>query len=336
LRAGAKLPPIHLIDRCPIHVSGIRENNVDASAACFDASASSHESGAEPRLVGAVGGPDEHRPIDHDGPDGHSAGECPVRTPGAEYHFTGAIDRIEVVVCPACVAVSVRHADVTTRRCWKPQLFPGDPRAAHIAANNFTLSELLASARVPEDALELPRLEGLEIVVQPHCHQHAVMGFSADSALLKSLGADIVQLSGCCGLAGNFGMEKGHYEVSTAVAENSLLPALREAGEDAVFLADGFSCRTQAEQLAGKRGVHLAELLASRLPTNPWHSSWPTSAANLHACGGVLGEPVLDVSDMQCGEFGDDQAARREELTTIPILWRSMPITLNTDWLSTP
>ncbi|MGB3374995.1 MAG: FAD-binding and (Fe-S)-binding domain-containing protein [Microbacterium sp.] len=147
------------------------------------------------------------------------------------------------------------------------ELFPDDVRAARIAANTFTLAELLASPHVPAKALELPRLDGLEIVVQPHCHHHAVMGFSADAALLKNLGADVVQLSGCCGLAGNFGMEMGHYEVSTAVAENSLLPALREAGNDAVLLADGFSCRTQAEQLAGKQGIHLAELLVARLPS---------------------------------------------------------------------
>ena len=71
-------------------------------------------------------------------------------------------------------------------------------------------------------------------------------------------------LAGCCGLAGNFGMEAGHYDTSVAVAENALLPALREAGPETVYLADGFSCRTQAEQLAGRHGVHLAQLLAGQ------------------------------------------------------------------------
>ena len=92
------------------------------------------------------------------------------------------------------------------------------------------------------------------------------MGFSPDATLLTELGASLVQLSGCCGLAGNFGMERGHYEVSVAVAENALMPALREAKPGDIFLADGFSCRTQADQLAGVSGQHLAELLASRLP----------------------------------------------------------------------
>ena len=73
-------------------------------------------------------------------------------------------------------------------------------------------------------------------------------------------------MGGCCGLAGNFGMEKGHYDVSVAVFEHALGPAVRAAGEGAVVLADGFSCRTQLADLEGTRSLHLAELLASRLP----------------------------------------------------------------------
>jgi Fe-S oxidoreductase len=98
-------------------------------------------------------------------------------------------------------------------------------------------------------------------VVQPHCHQHAVLGFEADSALLAEAGVDTRVVSGCCGLAGNFGAERGHYDVSVAVAENDLLPAAR-AQPDATVLTDGFSCRTQLDQLADRHGMHLAELLA--------------------------------------------------------------------------
>ena len=73
-------------------------------------------------------------------------------------------------------------------------------------------------------------------------------------------------MGGCCGLAGNFGVERGHYDVSVAVAETALLPAVRAAAADgATVLADGFSCRTQLDQLADVKGTHLAELLASRL-----------------------------------------------------------------------
>jgi FAD/FMN-containing dehydrogenases len=111
-----------------------------------------------------------------------------------------------------------------------------------------------------------PDLSGLTIVAQPHCHHHAVLGWETDRELLVRAGAELRAVGGCCGLAGNFGVERGHYEMSVAVAETRLLPALREAGESAVVLADGFSCRTQIEQLAGVRALHLAELLAGERP----------------------------------------------------------------------
>ena len=130
----------------------------------------------------------------------------------------------------------------------------------------MTLAELLHSPvpMGPGEDWSLPDLSDVTAVVQPHCHHNAVMGFELDRALLEQQGAEIKVLGGCCGLAGNFGMEAGHYEVSVAVAENALLPALREQ-PDAVLLADGMSCRTQAKQLGGIRGVHLAELIAERL-----------------------------------------------------------------------
>jgi Fe-S oxidoreductase len=91
------------------------------------------------------------------------------------------------------------------------------------------------------------------------------MGWHADSALLASAGAEVDAVGGCCGLAGNFGVERGHYDVSRAVAETALLPAVRSAPPGAVVLADGFSCRTQLDQLGHVRSTHLAQLLASRL-----------------------------------------------------------------------
>ncbi|GAB3998530.1 hypothetical protein GCM10029992_24600 [Glycomyces albus] len=83
----------------------------------------------------------------------------------------------------------------------------------------------------------------------------------ADRALLERAGARVVEVPGCCGLAGNFGMEEGHYEVSTAVAETHLLPAVR-SNPDAVVLADGMSCRIQLDDLERVPTLHLAELLA--------------------------------------------------------------------------
>jgi Fe-S oxidoreductase len=136
-----------------------------------------------------------------------------------------------------------------------------DPRAAEVAAAMKTFAEVL-------EVIDWrpPDLTGVEVVAQPHCHHASVLGWDADERLLTSAGASVTRVPGCCGLAGNFGMEQGHYEVSVAIAESHMLPAVR-SHPDAVVLADGLSCRHQLADLAGVPALHLAELLASRLTT---------------------------------------------------------------------
>jgi Fe-S oxidoreductase len=97
-----------------------------------------------------------------------------------------------------------------------------------------------------------------------YCHQHAIMGFDPDTEILHRCGVDVEVLdTGCCGLAGNFGFERVHYEVSAACAERGLWPAARSAEPGTAVLADGFSCRTQlAAGRSGRQGLHLAQLLA--------------------------------------------------------------------------
>ncbi len=148
---------------------------------------------------------------------------------------------------PSCTAVL--RSDVH-------ELLPGDPDAAVVAGSVRTLAELLSQT----PGWTPPDLSGVEVVAQPHCHQHAVLGWKTDADLLAESGARVRRLAGCCGLAGNFGVEIGHYEVSVAVAEQNLLPAL-DAAPDAVVLADGFSCRTQVADLRDRPAVHLAQLL---------------------------------------------------------------------------
>jgi Fe-S oxidoreductase len=137
-----------------------------------------------------------------------------------------------------------------------------DLRAREVAGGVRSLAEVLQAL----DGWRPPDLTGTEVVAQPHCHHTSVIGWEADADLLARAGARVTRVGGCCGLAGNFGMERGHYEVSVAVAEHRLLPAVRSRGEGAVVLADGFSCRTQLADLAGVRAVHLAELLADAAP----------------------------------------------------------------------
>jgi Fe-S oxidoreductase len=131
-----------------------------------------------------------------------------------------------------------------------------------------TLAELLT-----ERGWTPPSLEGTTVVAQPHCHQHAVMGYGPDEAMLREAGAELSTVAGCCGLAGNFGVELGHYDVSVAVAEHSLLPAVREAAPGTEVLADGFSCRTQLAGLSDRDGRHLAQVLADRLAGRPRQQS---------------------------------------------------------------
>jgi len=135
-----------------------------------------------------------------------------------------------------------------------------DTSVAAVGASVRTLAELLTAT--PGWAPPA-HLRGLRAVAQPHCHHHAVLGWDTDAALLAAAGAAVHRVGGCCGLAGNFGMERGHYEVSVAVARTALLPALAGVHDgNGVVMADGFSCRTQIHQLAGRRAYHLAELLA--------------------------------------------------------------------------
>ncbi|MEU2777409.1 FAD-binding and (Fe-S)-binding domain-containing protein [Streptomyces sp. NPDC007162] len=157
-----------------------------------------------------------------------------------------------VVLEPSCAAAL--RGDL-------PELLPDDPRAARLAARVLTFAEALE--RLAPDWTP-PRLHR-PVAGQTHCHQHAVLGDAPDRRLREAAALTGDLAGGCCGLAGNFGFEKGHFEVSRACAEEQLLPAVRDAAPDTLILADGYSCRTQLEQLAGVRGRHLAEVLAEGL-----------------------------------------------------------------------
>jgi Fe-S oxidoreductase len=100
--------------------------------------------------------------------------------------------------------------------------------------------------------------------VQPHCHQHAVIGFDVEERLLRRTGMDIeLPDAGCCGMAGSFGYERGEkYRVSMRAGERVLLPAVRRASKDTLIVADGLSCRSQIEGVTRRRTLHLAEVLA--------------------------------------------------------------------------
>ncbi|WP_322501048.1 FAD-binding and (Fe-S)-binding domain-containing protein [Streptomyces rochei] len=191
---------------------------------------------------------------------------------GLTYVSTGQLDRaravmrrtldlMEPVLETSAPVVVLEPSCAAALRTDLPELLHDDPRAARLAARVVTFAQAL-ERHAPDWR---PPAVGLPAVGQTHCHQHAVLGDAAERRLREAAGLTGALAGGCCGLAGNFGFEDGHYEVSAACAEEQLLPAVREAPEGAVVLADGFSCRTQLEQLAGVRGRHLAEVLAERL-----------------------------------------------------------------------
>jgi FAD/FMN-containing dehydrogenase/Fe-S oxidoreductase len=150
---------------------------------------------------------------------------------------------------PSCVAV---FRDELTA------LFPDDEDARRLADQTFLLSEFLVEEIDGWSPPTLPR----EALVHMHCHHRAVLGTAAEEEALARLGLDFRVLeSGCCGLAGSFGFERDKYDLSMAVGERALLPAVR-AAPDALVITDGFSCRTQIDHGTGRRALHLAEVIA--------------------------------------------------------------------------
>jgi Fe-S oxidoreductase len=161
---------------------------------------------------------------------------------------------------PSCVAVF---------RDEMLNLFPGDQDAQRLSRQVFTLGEFLAHQE-QKDTIDLPRLKR-KAVLHGHCHQKSVLRMDDTVKVLRDLGLDLEVLdSGCCGMAGSFGFEKGErYEVSVAVGEQVLLPAVRKAAKDTLIVATGFSCREQIAQETGRQALHPAQVLQMALREGP-------------------------------------------------------------------
>ena len=140
-------------------------------------------------------------------------------------------------------------------------LFPQNQDARRLSKQTFTLAEFLSQ----DPAYQMPKLER-RVLAHGHCHDKAVLDFDCEKGLLKRMG---VQLdcpdSGCCGMAGGFGFEKEHFDVSIACGERVLLPCVRNASKDEVILADGFSCREQIRQTTDRHALHFAQVVQMAL-----------------------------------------------------------------------
>ncbi|MGP9616712.1 FAD-binding and (Fe-S)-binding domain-containing protein [Arthrobacter sp. AOP36-A1-22] len=169
-------------------------------------------------------------------------------------------ERPIVVIEPSCAAALSKdlpelvHTEAARRVAARIRSFAG-----HVAA-------LAADGWTPEPAAPVPA----SVVLQTHCHEYSVFGAAVQRRALAALGvAEVTDATGCCGVAGNFGFEADHYEVSMKVADLALAPAMADSTAEVPVLADGFSCTMQVAQLdAGRRGLHLAELLDPAPPTD--------------------------------------------------------------------
>jgi Fe-S oxidoreductase len=139
-----------------------------------------------------------------------------------------------------------------------PNMLPHDQDARRLSASVLTLAEFLMEH--VED-YEPPKLDR-KALIHGHCHHHSIMGLEPEQILLDRMGVEHELInSGCCGVAGSFGFEEGHYDVSMKCGEYALLPEVRAASDDTLIIADGFSCREQVQHATRRHGLHLAEVL---------------------------------------------------------------------------
>jgi FAD/FMN-containing dehydrogenase/Fe-S oxidoreductase len=158
-----------------------------------------------------------------------------------------------VVLEPSCAAVF---------RDELLNLFPNDERAHRLSRQTFLLSEFLENKATD---FHLPNLPA-KALIHGHCHHKSIMKMTDEESVLKKMGLDWnAPAPGCCGMAGSFGFDEGKYEISMAVGELELLPAVRQAPAESLIIADGFSCREQIAQSTNRQALHLAEVIAMAL-----------------------------------------------------------------------
>jgi FAD/FMN-containing dehydrogenase/Fe-S oxidoreductase len=180
------------------------------------------------------------------------------------------LERLVAVLGPharaGALVVGVEPSCVAVFRDELVSLLPHDEDAKRLSLQTLTLAEFLQQ-EAPD--WEVPPLRR-RALVHGHCHQKAVMGMSAEQQLYERMGLDAELLdAGCCGLAGSFGFEAEHHDISVAIAEQRLLPIVRDAPEDTLLIADGFSCKTQIEQLSERRALHTAQVIKMAIDHGP-------------------------------------------------------------------
>lgn len=175
----------------------------------------------------------------------------------AKHKLRQTIDALRPAIRAGIPVIGIEPSCVSVFRDEMPDLLPHDQDAQRLAAQIFLLPEFLAKLK----DWEPPTYAG-RVVSHMHCHHKSIIGTDAQEELLERMGVDVSHPApGCCGQAGSFGYKRHSYDVSVRIGEQHLLPAVREAPDDAILMADGFSCRQQIEHGTGRQTMHLADLL---------------------------------------------------------------------------
>jgi FAD/FMN-containing dehydrogenase/Fe-S oxidoreductase len=197
-------------------------------------------------------------------PDGHLCCGRPLYDYGmldlAERYLRRIFDRLRDDIRAGVPVVGIEPSCVAVFKDELVNLWPNDEDAKRLSRQTFHFSEFLANEA---KGWRPPQLHG-RAILHGHCHHKATGGTAPERDLLERVGLEVEELeAGCCGMAGGWGYEAGHYDVSIACAERVLLPKVREAPTDAILVADGFSCRSQIEQAeTGRQALHAAQVLA--------------------------------------------------------------------------
>jgi len=194
-------------------------------------------------------------------PQGHVCCGRPLYDYGflklARRYLERTLDALREEIRAGVPLVGVEPSCVAVFRDELLKMLPDDEDAKRLCKQTLHLAEFLER----EDGYTPPQLAG-RVILHGHCHGRATKGFDPEQQLLEHAGLDVESPeSGCCGMAGAWGYERSHYEVSVACAERKLLPAVRDAAPSTIVVAGGFSCRSQLEQLAGVKALHVGQVL---------------------------------------------------------------------------
>jgi FAD/FMN-containing dehydrogenase/Fe-S oxidoreductase len=192
----------------------------------------------------------------------------------AEAYLRNVLERLEADIQAGTPVVGVEPSCVAVFKDELVKLWPNDEDAQRLCKQSYHFSEFM---KTEVNGWQPPRLHR-KALLHGHCHHKATGGIRPEKELLEQMGVDVEQLdSGCCGMAGGWGYETGHYDVSIACAERVLLPTVRDAAPETLVVADGFSCRSQIEQAeTGRRALHIAQVLALA------HEYGPAGPAGAH------------------------------------------------------